>query len=387
MELTTEQERDFARLRDRCFGTDIHSLVTSSSSSLRLPKIQFQPFSRELRDWLRFHNQFKIIHEDESIDDGNKFQYLIQATTSKSRPRDIVGSFPATPENYRKAFEYMKMRFGQDDVLIQVYVRELLKLVLQNTEVKKVNFSSLFDNIDVQLRDLEFLEPPKKNMLTCCSHWWNPVFPLKFSAPGRDTLAIHQMNQIIKKSIRGLDMFKPFGNSLGKDSELSPRPTKRANAALPEIKTLNGTVPPIIGSATPSCFLLTKFKYQNFVLAQFCGHGRLVVKDFQSICGPTLYNRIPVSVGVLSVNVLEISHSAGRPGQHAERHAAARCHLLQYKWDADHERDANQPNLTRVQWATYPANKQAKEEVACVGLDISLEQSFQNVDMHYPADR
>ncbi|GFS62406.1 hypothetical protein TNCV_1262101 [Trichonephila clavipes] len=32
---------------------DNHSLVTSSSSSLRLPKIQFQQFSGELTDWLR----------------------------------------------------------------------------------------------------------------------------------------------------------------------------------------------------------------------------------------------------------------------------------------------------------------------------------------------
>ncbi|GFV65412.1 uncharacterized protein TNCV_2638421 [Trichonephila clavipes] len=96
--------------------------------------------------WLRYHNQFKRIHEDESIDVGDKFQYLIQATTPNSRARDIVESFPMTPENYRKAFDYLKMRFGQEDVLIQVYVRELLKLVLQNTEVKKVNLSSLYDS-------------------------------------------------------------------------------------------------------------------------------------------------------------------------------------------------------------------------------------------------
>ncbi|GFT35291.1 integrase catalytic domain-containing protein [Trichonephila clavipes] len=139
-----------------------HSLVTSSSSSLRLPKIQFQQFSGELTDWLRFHNQFKRIHEDESIDDGDKFQYLIQATTLKSPARDIVESFPATPENYRKAFEYLRMRFGQEDVLIQVYVRELLKLVLQNAEVNNVNLSSLYDKIEAQLRALESLGVTKE---------------------------------------------------------------------------------------------------------------------------------------------------------------------------------------------------------------------------------
>ncbi|GFX02186.1 DUF5641 domain-containing protein [Trichonephila clavipes] len=141
---------------------DNNSLVTSSSSSLRLPKIQFQQFSGELTDWLRFHNQFKRIHEDESINEGDKFQYLIQATTPKSRARDIVESFPATPENYRKAFEYLRMRFGQEDVLIQVYVRELLKLVLKNTEIKKVNLSSLYDKIEAQLRALESLGVTKQ---------------------------------------------------------------------------------------------------------------------------------------------------------------------------------------------------------------------------------
>ncbi|GFT56539.1 uncharacterized protein TNCV_3508831 [Trichonephila clavipes] len=121
---------------------DNHSLVTSSSSSLRLLKIQFQQFSGELTDWLRAIPQ--------------------PATTPKSRARDIVESFPATPENYRKAFEYLRMRFGQEDVLIQVYVRELLKLVLQNTEVKKVNLSSLYDKIESQLRALESLGVTKE---------------------------------------------------------------------------------------------------------------------------------------------------------------------------------------------------------------------------------
>ncbi|GFW99200.1 uncharacterized protein TNCV_3009681 [Trichonephila clavipes] len=32
-------------------------------------------------------------------------------------------------------------------------------------------------------------------------------------------------------------------------------------------------------------------------------------------------------------------------------------------------------------------NKQAKEEVACIELNRSLEQSLQHVDVHYPAER
>ncbi|GFV56471.1 histone H3.3 [Trichonephila clavipes] len=142
---------------DRCFGTEGqpqpgHIFVfISASSQHSVPAV----FWRVDRLAVCFHNQFKRIHEDESIDDGDKFQYLIQATTPKSRARDIVESFPVTPENYRKTFEYLRTRFGQEDVLIQVYVRKLLKLVLQNTEVKKVNLPSLYDKIEAQLRALE----------------------------------------------------------------------------------------------------------------------------------------------------------------------------------------------------------------------------------------
>ncbi|GFV43325.1 integrase catalytic domain-containing protein, partial [Trichonephila clavipes] len=131
---------------------DNHSLITSSSSSLRLPKIQFQQFSGELTDWLRFHNQFKRIHEDESIDDGDKFQYLIQATTPKSRARDIVESFPATLKNYRKAFEYLRMRLGQEDVLIQVYIEAQLRALESLGFTKEKYAAMLFPLVESCLR-------------------------------------------------------------------------------------------------------------------------------------------------------------------------------------------------------------------------------------------
>ncbi|GFT72133.1 uncharacterized protein TNCV_2272341 [Trichonephila clavipes] len=100
-----------------CFGTEGrpqpgHIFVfISASSQDSVPAVFWR-----VVDWLGFHNQFKRIHEDKNIDDGDKFQYLIQATNPNSRARDIVESFPATPENYRKAFEYLRMWFGQEDV-------------------------------------------------------------------------------------------------------------------------------------------------------------------------------------------------------------------------------------------------------------------------------
>ena len=56
---------------------------------------------------------------------------------------------------------------------------------------------------------------------------------------------------------------------------------------------------------------------------------------------------------------------------------AAKVRLLKLQ-NANHEGAADQRNLTHAQEATYPANKQAKEEVANVGLSSSVEQSVEN---------
>ena len=61
-------------------------------------------------------------------------------------------------------------------------------------------------------------------------------------------------------------------------------------------------------------------------------------------------------------------------------------HLFKLQ-DVDHQRDGDQSNSTSAQLATYPANKQAKVEVGCVQVNINLEQSLQQVGVHFPAER
>ena len=41
-----------------------------------------------------FWGQFKKIDEDPELDDADKFQYLLQATTPKTRAREVVETFP-----------------------------------------------------------------------------------------------------------------------------------------------------------------------------------------------------------------------------------------------------------------------------------------------------
>ncbi|GBM89881.1 hypothetical protein AVEN_111829-1 [Araneus ventricosus] len=93
------------------------------------------------------------------IEDSDKFQYLLQSTVEGSRAREVIESFPLTGDNYPKAIDCLKTRFGRNDLQVEVYVRELLKLVLKNANSNfcSNNLYALYDNLEQQIRALETL--------------------------------------------------------------------------------------------------------------------------------------------------------------------------------------------------------------------------------------
>ncbi|XP_054265924.1 uncharacterized protein LOC128988558 [Macrosteles quadrilineatus] len=131
----------------------------ASKKKFKLPKIEIKKFDGELINWLPFWSQFSKIHSDSDIDSEDKFQYLLQSIVTGSRAFDVVQSFPPTGANYPKAIECLKARFGKDDLLVEVYVRELLKIVLQNALGGKntMNLQSLYDKLESHMRALDTL--------------------------------------------------------------------------------------------------------------------------------------------------------------------------------------------------------------------------------------
>lgn len=132
---------------------------TNSKRNFKLPKIELQKFDGNLKDWLSFWGLFEKIHEDVNISEVDKFQYLLQSTQKGSRAREVVESFPVTAENYQQAVDCLRARFGREDVLVEVYVRELLSLVLSNTlgQEHKLPIVKLYDRLETQLRSLKML--------------------------------------------------------------------------------------------------------------------------------------------------------------------------------------------------------------------------------------
>ncbi|XP_023015341.1 uncharacterized protein [Leptinotarsa decemlineata] len=100
-----------------------------------------QKFDGDVRKWIGFWGQFRKIHEDTELDNEDKFQYLVQSMEPGSVAKALVDSFPPSTTNYEKAVDQLKARFTRDEFLIEVYVRELLNLVLkQATNNKSEDF-------------------------------------------------------------------------------------------------------------------------------------------------------------------------------------------------------------------------------------------------------
>ncbi|GFT53184.1 uncharacterized protein TNCV_4232891 [Trichonephila clavipes] len=76
-----------------------------------------------------------------------------------SKAERLVLSFPATAANYPKAIDQLKERFGREDLLVQIYVRDLLNLVMKNaaTGRAKTDLPLLYDELESKLRSLESL--------------------------------------------------------------------------------------------------------------------------------------------------------------------------------------------------------------------------------------
>ncbi|GFY09792.1 DUF1758 domain-containing protein [Trichonephila clavipes] len=62
-------------------------------------------------------------------------------------------------DNYPKAIAQLQERFGREDLLVQIYVRDLLSMVMRNaaTGHSKTDLPALYDELEANIRALESL--------------------------------------------------------------------------------------------------------------------------------------------------------------------------------------------------------------------------------------
>jgi hypothetical protein len=134
-------------------GSGEGKVVTS-----RLPKVELVKYSGELREWLNWWSDFSTIHDNDDLNPNDKFKYLMQSLIKDSEAWQCVVKYPRTGENYQKAIDALKRRFGRVKLQQQVYIRELIDTVLTNVKSReKFNLPLMFDKLDSSLKALTTL--------------------------------------------------------------------------------------------------------------------------------------------------------------------------------------------------------------------------------------
>ncbi|KAI5730887.1 hypothetical protein M8J77_001593 [Diaphorina citri] len=128
----------------------------------KLPTLKLREFGGELKDWLPFWSQFEKIDQDTGMADVDKLGYLTMSMSKGSSAEQLVLSYPATGKMYGAVVQALKDRFGRIDLLTEFYIRQLLKIILENSK-DKLPVSALYDSLQSHLRNLEMLDISKDN--------------------------------------------------------------------------------------------------------------------------------------------------------------------------------------------------------------------------------
>ncbi|KFM81197.1 hypothetical protein X975_10416, partial [Stegodyphus mimosarum] len=75
-----------------------------------------------------------------------------------SPAEELIKIFSPGGDSYGKALKQLKMRFGREELLIRVYIRDLLASVFQKQSCPKNSLRKLFDQLKSKLRSLKLLE-------------------------------------------------------------------------------------------------------------------------------------------------------------------------------------------------------------------------------------
>ena len=121
---------------------------------INLPKINIKSFEGDPLEWLTFWDSFSAaIDKNLELSDVEKMNYLNGML--KGEAARTISGLPLTQENYRKATELLKERFGKKQNLTNAYMESLSKIHGPSSDTK--NLREFHDICEANIRGLETL--------------------------------------------------------------------------------------------------------------------------------------------------------------------------------------------------------------------------------------
>ncbi|GFX38826.1 uncharacterized protein TNCV_1889901 [Trichonephila clavipes] len=124
--------------------------------NINLPKLHINKYSGNYSEWLDFYNLFESsIHNNNRLSKVDKFNYLKSYLCGNALA--CINGFPISDDNYDRALDLLKDRFGNKNMLINAHLSNLLNLTPVRNPTDIVGLRNLYDRAETQIRSLESL--------------------------------------------------------------------------------------------------------------------------------------------------------------------------------------------------------------------------------------
>lgn len=131
----------------------IHTDPSMAQYSPRLPQLQLPKFDSEIENWPTFHDTFvKLVHENNSISNIEKFHYLISCLSGSAL--SIVKGVPITDLNYHVAFDALVDRYQNKRLLAATYIDRVFNI----PQLKSSNVNELSKLTNTLLESINALK-------------------------------------------------------------------------------------------------------------------------------------------------------------------------------------------------------------------------------------
>uniref|UniRef100_A0A914MNQ2 CCHC-type domain-containing protein n=1 Tax=Meloidogyne incognita TaxID=6306 RepID=A0A914MNQ2_MELIC len=123
-QVTNKTERQLPQNIKQETQVPVYSIET------RLPELKMDPFYGDPKKWPTFWQMFSINIDQRPMDNIRKMSYLF--TFLQGPAKDLVAGFVLTNENYDRALDLLKSRFGNSRAITEALEAELMNLTPPN---------------------------------------------------------------------------------------------------------------------------------------------------------------------------------------------------------------------------------------------------------------
>ncbi|XP_054745798.1 uncharacterized protein LOC129250189 [Anastrepha obliqua] len=129
--------------------------IASPSHRVNLPKLQLTKFKGHHRNWMDFYNMFlALVHNNSQLANIEKFQYLRSCLVDSAA--SLIQSFEVTDENYIKALDLLRSRYGNKRLIFQAHIQHIFE-AQGETRLNASSMRAFIDVVNTNLRAVQSL--------------------------------------------------------------------------------------------------------------------------------------------------------------------------------------------------------------------------------------